>query len=236
MHEFLSSTSCHVACFQETKVSNIDNHLAAFLGGYRLNNFTYKPAAATRGGIILLWNSNFVDLQNISIRRFSISATVTLIDSNISFLMTAVYGPTRDLLKPAFLRELRRCKPDEGSKWLLLGDFNLIYRARDKNNRNLNQSRMRQFRAALNSCKLREIHLQNRKYTWSNERRRPTMCRLDRVFANESWDLAFEQHGLQALSTSHSDHCPLLLSSMSGPRAPRPFRFENFWTKLPGFT
>ena len=89
--------------------------------------------------------------------------------------MTAVYGPTRDLLKPAFLRELRRCKPDEGSKWLLLGDFNLIYRARDKNNRNLNQSRMRQFRAALNSCKLREIHLQNRKYTWSNERRRPTM-------------------------------------------------------------
>ena len=177
-----------------------------------------------------------MDLQNISIRRFSISAMVTLIDSNISFLMTAVYGPTRDLLKPAFLRELRRCKPDEGSKWLLLGDFNLIYRARDKNNRNLNQSRMRQFRAALNSCKLREIHLQNRKYTWSNERRRPIMCRLDRVFANESWDLAFEQRGLQALSTSHSDHYPLLLSSMSGPRAPRPFRFENFWTKLPGFT
>ena len=195
MHGFLSSTSCHVACFQETKLSNFDNHLATFLGGYRLDNFAYKPAAGTRGGILLLWNSNFVDLQNISIRRFSISAMVTLIDSNISFLMTAVYGPTRDLLKPAFLRELRRCKPDEGSKWLLLGDFNLIYRARDKNNRNLNQSRMRQFRAALNSCKLREIHLQNRKYTWSNERRRPTMCRLDKVFVNETWDLAFEQHG-----------------------------------------
>ena len=79
-----------------------------------------------------------MDLQNISIKRFSISATVTLIDSNISFLMTVVYGPTRDLLKPAFLRELRCCKPDEGSKWLLLGDFNLIFRAWDKNNRNLN--------------------------------------------------------------------------------------------------
>lgn len=94
---------------------------------------------------------------------------------------------------------------------------------------------MRQFRAALNFCQLKEIHLQNRKYIWSNERRHPTMVRLDRVFCNEAWDLAFERYGLQALATSISDHCPLLLSTTDGPRLPRPFRFENFWTKLPGF-
>ena len=94
---------------------------------------------------------------------------------------------------------------------------------------------MRQFRTTLNRCRLKEIHLQNRKYTWSNERRRPTLARLDRVFCNEHWDLEFGQHGLQALSTAQSDHCPLLLSNMTGPRQPRPFRFENFWVKLPGF-
>lgn len=77
----------------------------------------------------MLWNNNFVDLHNIIIRHFSISATVELKESNLSFLMTVVYGPTRGMLKPSFLRELHRCKPDEGSKWLLLGDFNLIYRA-----------------------------------------------------------------------------------------------------------
>lgn len=38
-----------------------------------------------------------------------------------------------------------------------------------------------------------------------------------------------------ALSTSLSDHCPLLLSSLSGPRPPRPFRFENYWSRIPGF-
>jgi len=94
---------------------------------------------------------------------------------------------------------------------------------------------MRQFRAALSFCELREIHLQNRKFTWSNERRRPTLARLDRVFCNERWDLTFEQHGLQALATSLSDHYPLVLSSLAGPRRPRPFRFENFWIKIPGF-
>lgn len=35
-----------------------------------------------------------------------------------------------------------------------------------------------------------------------------------------------------ALSTSLSDHCPLLLSTLSGPRPPRPFRFENYWTRI----
>jgi hypothetical protein len=54
------------------------------------------------------------------------------------------------------------------------------------------------------------------------------MVRLDRVFYNEVWDLTFEQHGLQALATSVSDPCPLLLSANDGPRKPLPFHFEKF--------
>lgn len=234
VHGLLAATY-HIACLQETKLNNIDGHLAAFLGGYRLDSFAYKSSERTRGGILLLWNSNYVHMQNITIRRFSISALVTLQDSSVSFLATAVYGPTRDVLKQLFLRELRHCAPDEGMQWLLLGDFNLIYRARDKNELEFKSQSYAPVSSNYNFCKLNEVHLQNRKYTWSNERRRPTMCKLDRVFCNEEWDLAFDQHGLQALSTSLSDHCPLLLSSLSGPRLPRPFRFENFWTKIPGF-
>ena len=234
VHEMMSQTSCHMACFQETKLAAVDGPLAAYLGGYKHNNFVFKAAAGTRGGILLLWNDSYLELADIHIRRFSITAVVTLRECSTSFV-TVVYGPARDVHKPAFLRELRRCKPEVGEKWLVPGDFNLIYRARDKNNSNLNLRRMRQFRSTLSCCELCEIHLQNRKFTWSNERRQPTLVRLDRVFCNELWDLAFEQHGLQALSTSISDHCPLLLSNTTSPRRPRPFRFENFWTKLPGF-
>uniref|UniRef100_A0A453CXW1 Endonuclease/exonuclease/phosphatase domain-containing protein n=1 Tax=Aegilops tauschii subsp. strangulata TaxID=200361 RepID=A0A453CXW1_AEGTS len=41
--------------------------------------------------------------------------------------------------------------------WLALGDFNLIYEARDKNNLNLNRRLMGKFRAALNRAELFEI-------------------------------------------------------------------------------
>jgi hypothetical protein len=94
---------------------------------------------------------------------------------------------------------------------------------------------MGQFRQALTTCQLKELKLLNRKFTWSNERESPTLVRLDRAFCNSCWDLAFENHVLQALSSSLSDHCPLLLSNQSGPRKPPAFRFESFWTKMPGF-
>jgi hypothetical protein len=126
-------------------------------------------------------------------------------------------------------------KPDGDSKWLILGDFNLIYKACDKRNRNLNLRLMRSFRQSIEFCELKELRLQNRKYTWSNERRRPTLVRLDWVFCNQHWDMTFHSCTLYALSSSHSDHCPLLLASQAGPRRSTPFKFENFWTWLPYF-
>jgi hypothetical protein len=35
--------------------------------------------------------------------------------------------------------------------------------------------------------------------------------------------------------TSFSNHCPLLLSNLSGPRRPSSFKFKNYWVKLLGF-
>ena len=111
----------------------------------------------------------------------------------------------------------------------------MIYKASDKNNNRLNTRLMRCFREVLDECDLREIHLQNRKFTWRNERQNLTQAKLDRVFCNEEWDTNFSSHVLHALSTSLSDHCPLLLSNQIGPRRPSSFKFENFWIKLPRF-
>ena len=228
VHDLMVATHCHLACFQETKLAAVDGPLAAFLSGYQHNCFTHKPAHGTRGGTLLVWNDNYIDLRDIVIRHFSVMATVSIKDCGTNFCLTVVYGPTRDNRKQAFVQELRNSKPVDDVGWLLLGDINLIYQARDKNNMNLNLRRMWQFRGTLSSCELKEIHLQNRKFTWSNGRRNPTLVRLDRVFCNKHWDLTFECHGLQALATGLSDHCPLMLSSLAGPRQPQPFCFENF--------
>jgi hypothetical protein len=231
----MADTKCSLACFQETKLQIIDDGLARFLGGYKLDKFAFKPARGTRGGILLLWTSAVFDVQEVRVGRFLISAQVTVILTGATFLLTGVYGPTRHHLKDSFLRHIRRLRPSPGEGWLILGDFNMIYHARDKNNSNVNLARMRRFRSTIDRCELHEIPLQNRKFTWSNERRRATLVKLDRYFCNETWDLAFPHHVLHALPTGPSDHCPLVLSDPQCPRRLRAFKFENFWTRIPGF-
>jgi hypothetical protein len=66
---------------------------------------------------------------------------------------------------------------------------------------------MGSFLHTLDYCELIEFALQNRKFTWSNERRQLTLVRLDRMFCNTEWDLIFPDFTLKALSSSLSDHC-----------------------------
>jgi hypothetical protein len=49
------------------------------------------------------------------------------------------------------------------------------------------------------------------------------------------WDLMFNRFNLHALSSSLSDHCPLLLCQHARPKARDSFHFENFWPRIPGF-
>ena len=86
---------------------------------------------------------------------------ITLVNSTPSFELTSVYGPTRSNLKDAFFQELLSEKPKQGTRWLVTGDFNQVYRARDKNHTNVDRTRLVRFRNTLNSCELNEIHLQN---------------------------------------------------------------------------
>lgn len=88
---------------------------------------------------------------------------------------------------------------------------------------------------ALRPAAIEEIELTGRLFTWSNERERPTLERLDRIFATADWFARFPNHALRPLSSDCSDHCPLLLQLDAIEGAKRRFRFEAFWVKLPGF-
>ncbi|XP_071681673.1 uncharacterized protein [Lolium perenne] len=237
VHEIIASSSCQIVCLQETKLDSVSPADAIYIGGNRLKCFAERPSIGTKGGILLLWDDSVVQLTNVVLSDHCLSAHVHLIntDHEGDFKITGVYGPTASSQKDPFFAELLGHKPPLGVRWLALGDFNQIRRARDKNKRNVNRGRINRFRAALHSCELTEIHLQNRRFTWSNERENPTLCKLDAFYCNSEWDIRFDTHVLHALSSSLSDHCPLLLSDACGPRRPRSFKFENFWTRVPGF-
>jgi hypothetical protein len=116
--------------------------------------------------------------------------------------------------------------------WLLIGDFNMILQACDKNNSNLNRRLMGEFRSVVQDLDLKELNHKGRKFTWSNER---TQTRIDRAFCSVSWDLMMPDVYLHAFSSRVSDHCPLLIAGDASVKRFRGFHFKAFWPKLPGY-
>uniref|UniRef100_A0A453JXU9 Endonuclease/exonuclease/phosphatase domain-containing protein n=1 Tax=Aegilops tauschii subsp. strangulata TaxID=200361 RepID=A0A453JXU9_AEGTS len=92
----------------------------------------------TRGGAATFWESSKVTIATQAVGQFSITASASVLHSNLSFWITTVSDPGNDARKDEFLDEMIRIRPPQGEPWLINGDFNIIYEARDKSNHNLN--------------------------------------------------------------------------------------------------
>jgi exonuclease III len=142
---------------------------------------------------------------------YSITMRIQELSSSASWSLTTVYGPTRGLEKEIFLQEIRDISAGIDGPWMVNGDLNMIYGAEDKNNPRIHRREMGRFRRLLSDLELKELHLHDQLYTWSNERSNPTLERIDRVFVSAKWEDIYPNSYLQPLYSGCSDHAPLLL-------------------------
>ena len=233
VREVILSSNADIVCLQETKVANMSQHLFLSVFGSVYDNFIALPANGTRGGVLIAWKG--CSCQAVASRVDTYSASVLFSEQGRNWWFTGVYGPQEDDEKVMFLQELRNIRALCNGAWLLGGDFNLIYQAADKNNANLDRAMMGRFWRFLDDMDLKEIPLLGQKYTWSNERRSPTLVRLDQAFCCGDWDNIFPDAVLQSTAAGVSDHCPLILGLKVSTSGKRRFHFESFWTKIPGF-
>lgn len=116
-----------IVCLQETKIDMMTTAIILDTVGQRLSSCHTLDAHGTRGGVLLGWDKDIVSMSDIEHRLFTISATVTVLMSNMTFKITTCYGPADDKRKEEFLQEMLMSKPAAGVPWLITGDFNLIY-------------------------------------------------------------------------------------------------------------
>lgn len=231
----LSLERVSLLCLQETKVTAFTTQMLLETVGVDYDSCVL-PAASTTGGVLLAWRRDEWSVLQQTCMRFSVSVLLQpLASAGSTWWLTTVYGPSQYADKAAFLDELKVLQQTCFSPWLLCGDFNLILQDSDKNNGRLHRSWLRRFRSTIDDLQLAELHLNGRLYTWSSERLRPTLERLDQAFADADWLDAFPNHYLSCLSTDCSDHAPLSLKLDSGRWAKPRFRFEAIWPKFDGY-
>jgi exonuclease III len=223
-----------IVCLQETKLSSISDFDIITILGSAYSNFIFSPCIGTRGGILVAWRDINLSTGVSVIKEFSVSVQFQLLSGQLLWFI-GVYGPHQDNLKLAFLQELGVVRNECEGPWIIAGDFNMIFRAEDKNNSNINRALLGDFRSWINSMELKELPLCGRRFTWSNQREDPTLVKLDHVFYTNSWEEFFPDCMLFSNASVASDHCPLTLKLKMDIRGKRRFHFESFWLKLPRF-
>jgi endonuclease/exonuclease/phosphatase family metal-dependent hydrolase len=200
---------------------------------FPLSKKNYLPSAGESGGILVAWRRHLGHIGQKRIDNYSI--LVQFCKGGCAWWLTCVYGPQGNNEKVMFLQELRDIREVCMGPWMLAGDFNLIYRASDKNNSNINRVMMSRFRRMIEDLVLKEIPLHGRRFTLSNQQDVPVLAKLDRVFCSVDWEILSPNVLLQSTTSQDSDHCPLLLRLKDNKSEKRRFHFEAFSTKLEGF-
>jgi hypothetical protein len=76
------------------------------MGGFKLSNFILKPmqrVSNDRGGLLIPWNEDFIDIIDTSIGDYQISMTLVVCECGAIFRLPNVYDPLRHNQKAAFL-------------------------------------------------------------------------------------------------------------------------------------
>jgi hypothetical protein len=211
---------------------------AAFLHKFaprRFDCFEYCPSKGASGGILVGWNSRVFSAVTIDIEIFALRMQVTSIHNLAVWNLITVYGPTREPLRTNFVSWLYSLDIAPDDHCLILGDFSFYRSSSNRNGPGGNTNDMLLFNDIIQHLGLIELPLKGRSYTWSNMQEQPLMQQLDLFFTSPAWTLSYPNTIVLPLAKSVSDHTPCKVQIQTHIPKATLFRFENYWTLLPGF-
>jgi hypothetical protein len=146
-----------------------------------------------------------------------------------------VYGAAQEEDKDNFLIELAEFISKSKEPLVLGGDFNIIRYSSEKNKGGVHKH-TGTFNAIINTYELIDLKMSGGSYTWSNNKKNPTLERLDRYLVSKIWENMFPLAYVFRLPRELSDHNQIILSLPSKHNLKKlAFRFEISWLKNPDF-
>lgn len=226
----LSNPDC--LFLMETKVDvNSMTQLVSFLG-FILS--TCVPPVGLSGGLFFCWKQG-VDIEVTSQNKSFINLLIFSNPLNQPWMLTALYGPPIHFHKPQFWQSLLTISNSFMGPWLCIDDLNCILTQAEKRGGLLFTSSMsRGFDDFMADAGLISLGFSGSPFTWTNKRpfRVNIKERLDQAIANLDWRSLFSKACLKHFPISSFDHLPICLDTNGDPHiGPRPFKFEEIWTR-----
>ncbi|GMI80362.1 hypothetical protein HRI_001705500 [Hibiscus trionum] len=220
---------------QETKLSSFPQAVLRSMGCDRRFEFCWAPAEGSADGLISLWDPNaFVKTLDYTTKRIVV-VIGKLKGSEMECGMMNVYGPTIEVEKDGFFKEILDEMRKHNVVWVIGGDFNAITSMEEKQGLSWNYTAMENFRSFIQKAKLMNLPLADGLYTWSNNREPPTFVRLDKFLVNAAFFEGYPNLKQSLLPKVISDHNAIALENVVYKKDMRPFRFYNYLLSEDGF-
>lgn len=181
--------------------------------------------------ILIAWKSTLFTGTKTFRNNYAVTMDFFSMHDNTRWVLTCIYAPCTNENRAPFFNWFRHMHIPAGSDWIILGDFNLIRKNKDRNMPGGDLTNIFNFNAAISQLGITEIVLEGRKFTWSTMRPSPLLEKLDWVFTSGSWALNYPSTSVKALDMIPSDHCPCIVSISTQIPRNKTFRFENHWLK-----
>ncbi|WMV57474.1 hypothetical protein MTR67_050859 [Solanum verrucosum] len=224
-----------VYCFQESKIKGDISRIVKDLWANRKVKYAQLEARGTRGGIIILWDSNIWEGEVCEVGAYSITCKFTGKTQDLGWHFSGVYAPNNREEKEEVWGELGAVRGLFNGPWVVAGDFNVVRFPSEKKNCNKFNREMEEFSEFMEDMELQDLPLVGGRFTWRRGDGYDIAARLDRFLISEEWEVAFRKIKQSILPRVTSDHNPLLLECGNWERSNSFFKFENWWLQTKDF-
>ena len=193
------------------------------------------PSSGASGGLLVVWNTALFAGKLIESNSFGIMVEFMSVHNSQTWTLVSVYGPCQNPARDNFINWLHDITIPVDANWLLLGDFNFMRSMDNRNKPGGDINDMFIFNEVIGHLGLIELPIKGRKYTWTNMQTAPLLEQIDWFFTTPSWTCSFPNTMVLPLARTTSDHVPCVVQIKTTIPKAKVFRFENYWTNLPGF-
>ena len=171
------------------------------------------PSEGKNGDLAMLWKEGIT----VEVQTYSQTHINALVDGGESvgwWHLMGFYGNLDTAKRPESWAKLRHLKGTSTLPWLTIGDFNEITGFSEKEGgSDKPRQQMKNFIDTINFCRLRDLGFNGLKFMWIYHQGDGMQIRerLDRALATPDWVNMFPEAKLFHLSSSVSDHSPLVL-------------------------
>ncbi|XP_065639085.1 uncharacterized protein LOC136071559 [Quercus suber] len=188
------------------------------------------------GGLWLLWNSDFVEVELLAKTEQEIHIEVQVCNSNLTWLFSAIYANPRSEERSILWDNLAKVAELHKLLWVMAGDFNEPLIDEDKfGGRGVNINRSLAFKDCLDRCSMVDLGFSGPRYTWTNKRDISNLIleRIDRFFMNPDGCVMYPNARVIDAMVS-TEEIKEALWSMNPYKAPGPDGlhagfFQRFW-------